>query len=83
MSDVIIYTTTHCPYCHAVKELFQDLDITFNEINLDDKIELRQKLYEENNGWRTVPMIFIKDKFLGGYNDVKKLVETDEIKKHF
>ena len=81
MSQVKVYTTTHCPYCHAVKELFKDLDISFDEINLDDKLELRQKLSQENNGWRTVPMVFIKDKFLDGYNDVKKLVEEDELKK--
>ena len=34
----------------------------------------------ENNGWRTVPMIFIDDKFIGGFDDTNKLQRRSIIK---
>ncbi len=81
MSRVIIYTTTHCPYCVNAKKLFTRLNQNFEEITLDDKTELRQKLSKENNGWRTVPMIFIDEKFYGGFDDINQLYKNGELQK--
>ena len=73
MNSVIIYTTKVCPYCNAAKNLFKKLNVAYEEINLDDDPDLRAKLSMENNGWRTVPMIFINEKFIGGFDDTNKL----------
>lgn len=80
MPKVIIYTTSHCPYCINAKNLFKNLNISFDEISLDHDPELRTKLSKENNGWRTVPMIFIGGKFVGGFDDVNKLHQSNELK---
>lgn len=76
---ISVYTTTVCPYCVAAKRLFSSLSLPFEEINLDDKPELRAKLSAENNGWRTVPMIFIRDKFMGGFDDVNALHQAGKL----
>jgi glutaredoxin 3 len=81
MSDIKLYTKTTCPYCHALKDLLSEKGLTYEEILLDDKPDLRIKLMEENNGWRTVPMLFINGQFLGGYTDFKKIVEEGELSK--
>ncbi|APJ03828.1 glutaredoxin domain-containing protein [Silvanigrella aquatica] len=81
MAKVLIYTTTICPYCNAAKNLFKSLHVDYDEINLDDKPDLRAKLSMENNGWRTVPMIFINDKFVGGFDDTNKLHKEGELVK--
>jgi len=73
MTHVVIYTKTVCPYCTSAKSLFKNLGIQFEEINLDGNDELRAKLSSENNGFRTVPMIFIDGKFIGGFDDANKL----------
>jgi glutaredoxin 3 len=70
---VKIYTTTICPYCDAAKNLFKNINVEFEEFNLDDDPDLRAKLSIENNGWRSVPMIFIGEKFIGGFDDTNKL----------
>jgi glutaredoxin 3 len=36
-------------------------------------------LSEANGGWRTVPMIFIGDKFMGGFMDVKAVHDRGEL----
>lgn len=73
MAKVVIYTTRVCPYCVFAKKLFERLGVSFEEIGLDANPDLRAKLSDDNNGWRTVPMIFINDKFIGGFDDVNAL----------
>lgn len=70
IKDITVYTASFCGYCTQAKALLKREGLAFEEINLDDKPELRQKLSAENNGYRTVPMIFINGKFLGGYNEL-------------
>ena len=81
MVKVKIYTTTVCPYCNAAKNLFKNIHIDYEEINLDNEPDLRAKLTLENNGWRTVPMIFIDEKFVGGFDDVNKLYKEGSLHK--
>ena len=73
MAEVKIYTTSVCPFCIAVKSLLNTLDVTFSEIRLDRDPALRLRLAEENNGWRTVPMVFVGDQMIGGFSEVKAL----------
>lgn len=81
MAIVKIYTKTVCPYCSSAKALFKSLGVNYEEINLEGQDELRAKLSQENNGFRTVPMIFIGDKFIGGFDDANKLHNNGELKK--
>ena len=73
-----IFSTSHCPYCDQTKRLFTQLGLKYEEVKLDDKPELRDQLSKANGGWRTVPMIFIEDQFLGGFSDVKALHDKSE-----
>ena len=73
MAEVTIYTTAICPLCIAAKRLFQSLNIKYSEVGLDRNSALRMRLAEENEGWRTVPMIFIGDEMVGGFSEVKSL----------
>jgi glutaredoxin 3 len=71
VAKVRVYTTNVCPYCVAAKRLLKELGVDFEEINLENQHELRMKLSQENGGWRTVPMIFVGDRFIGGFTDMK------------
>lgn len=68
-----VYTTNICPFCVQAKRLLKSLDLPFEEISLEGKHEERMRLSRENAGWRTVPMIFIGEKFIGGYTELEKL----------
>lgn len=73
-----VYTTTYCSYCQAAKQLLTEHNIEFEEVALDDKPELRAELAEANGGWRTVPMIVLDDKFIGGYQELRKKIDKNE-----
>ena len=59
MSEVVIYTTSGCPYCKQAKEDYREQGIDFEEINLDKNSEVKKKVVEEYNADK-VPVI-IKD----------------------
>ena len=73
MPSVRMYTKSFCGFCDAAKRLLEELGADVEEIRVDDRPELRHRLAEENDGWRTLPMIFIGDEFVGGFTDVVEL----------
>lgn len=79
MKQILVYSTKICPYCVAAKRLLDSLGLPYVEIDLSNNHELRQKLAEENQGYRTVPMIFIDQKFIGGYTELQKLVHHKKL----
>lgn len=70
--EIKLYTTSSCPFCVAAKNLLTSKSLKFTEIDLTSDIELRLEISTKYN-WRTVPMIIIDDKFIGGYDDLEKL----------
>ena len=79
MKEVKVYTGSNCGYCTAAKKLLQTAGIAYEEIGLDDQPELRRKLSEENGHYRTVPMIFIDGKFIGGFTDLQTLHKNGQL----
>ncbi len=78
MPDVKVYVKDPCAYCVRAIRLLEELKIPYEEIDLtgqDDKI---QKIKNET-GWRTVPIIMIHGKLIGGYNDLKALAASGEL----
>lgn len=72
MAKIQIYTQTYCPYCTRAKTYLKGKGLDFEEINLDGKEDELESL-KNRTGHRTIPQIFIDDKFIGGYNE---LVQT-------
>src|SRR2546430_9199514 len=69
MARVQMYTTAWCGYCVRAKALLDGKGIEYDEINLDDDPQFRQKLLELTGGW-TVPQILIDGRPIGGYTEL-------------
>lgn len=74
-----IYTTKICPFCDRAKALMRSLNLEYQEISLEDDTTLFRKLSQENGGWRTVPMIFVGEKFVGGFDDIAAMHKRGEL----
>lgn len=77
MKKVLIYSTQICPYCVNAKQLLQSEGISFEEINVED--EKKRAYMEQISGRRTVPQIFIGERHVGGFDDLKALYERGEL----
>ncbi len=73
MAEVVIYTTSMCPYCYRAKALLTKKGVTFTEIDVGMDPDKRQEMIQRANGRRTVPQIFINDQHVGGSDDLHAL----------
>ena len=72
MAKVMIYTTTYCPYCYAAKALLDSKGVKYKEIDVTKDPAIKRQVMEEI-GWRTVPIILINDRLVGGFDDLRAL----------
>jgi len=75
---IIIYTTSYCPFCDAAKNLLKSLNIEFDEVDLTDNLEERLEISTKYN-WRTVPLILINNKLIGGFDELNNLNNKGEL----
>ena len=76
---VTLYTRRWCTYCFAARRLLKRLRVPYEEIPLDRRHELRNEISKKAGGWPTVPMIFIGERFVGGYTELADLHRRGEL----
>jgi len=67
MSDVIIYTKDGCPYCAAAKKHYTDEGLAFEEVNVSQTPEAKEKVLQLTKGQRIVPVIVDKGEVKIGF----------------
>ncbi len=78
MAKVVLYKKEPCPYCDRAIQFLKNRDIAFDIIDLTDKPEEIDRIKSET-GWRTVPIILIDGKLVGGYTDLKALDDEGKL----
>ncbi len=73
MPNVIMYSTSTCPYCFRAKHLLKHKNVEFEEIIVDGNPELRQIMINKSRGVTSVPQIFIGEQHVGGCDDLYAL----------
>ena len=78
MANVVIYTTSLCPFCFRAKRLLEKKGARFEEISVDGDPDERAAM-QERSGRHTVPQIFIGDRHVGGFDDLAELDMDGEL----
>ena len=81
MPSVIMYATAVCPYCINAERLLRNegvVDIQKIRVDLDpqQRAEMMRK-----TGRRTVPQIYIGDRYIGGFDELHALKMAGELDK--
>ncbi|XP_074642109.1 uncharacterized protein LOC141899601 [Tubulanus polymorphus] len=71
---IVIYSIVGCPHCIAAKNTLQQFILPYTDISLDIFPQCRQYVLERT-GKKTVPQIFFNAKYIGGNDDLQKLVK--------
>ena len=79
MAKVIIYSRDYCPYCVRAKAVFNQKQVSFEEISIDVHPEQRVEMIERSKGGLTVPQIFINDQVIGGCDDLMALEYSGQL----
>lgn len=73
MPQITMYTTATCPYCINAERLLRNKgveDIEKVRVDLDPQRRLEMM---EKTGRRTVPQIWIGERHVGGFDDLRAL----------
>ncbi len=70
--SVRIYTASYCSFCRHAKELLRERGIAFEEIDVTADARTREWLVGAT-GRRTVPQVFVGEKPIGGYEELRSL----------
>lgn len=85
-NDVEIYTIQTCPFCKKAKEKLKDnyLDYTEYDISENEEENRRKlaKLFKIPSGRATVPQITINGKYIGGYSELKELIDSGKLNQY-
>lgn len=75
-----IYSKTDCGFCVQAKMLLDRIGETYTEINIEQDIEKYRKWMREELGVKTVPQIFYRGVYIGGFEALQDhLIDNDFI----
>jgi glutaredoxin-like YruB-family protein len=65
--NVVVYSTTTCPWCHRTKEYLAQKGVKFTEYNVSNDREKAQEMIQKS-GQMGVPVITIDNNVIIGFN---------------
>ena len=74
---VTIFTATWCGYCKGAKQLLNQENIAFTEIDVEQSKISRSKMKEIGMEDFYVPQIFVDGVAIGGFSDLKKIFNSE------
>jgi len=67
-----VYGTRICLYCDKAENLLKTKELPFEKIYIDEDDNAKDYIVEQ--GFKTVPQIWLDDKWIGGYDDLVKFL---------
>jgi glutaredoxin 3 len=79
MPQVLMYTTATCPYCVNAERLLRSKGVEhIDKVRVDLDPQKRVEMMERSER-RTVPQIWIGEQHVGGFDDLRALVQAGEL----
>jgi glutaredoxin 3 len=73
MANILMYTMAVCPYCINAEKLLISKGVKeIHKIRIDQEPEKREEMMQRT-GRRTVPQIYIGERHIGGFDDLRAL----------
>ena len=67
----IVWSKNQCPYCDQAKNLLKSKGIEYEERNITAGTWTKEQLLEAVPTARTLPQIFLDDKLIGGFAELR------------
>jgi glutaredoxin 3 len=75
---VVIYISRYCGWCSRALALLASKGVAPEVLNVDTDRQLRRDM-EARSGRHTVPQIFIGERHVGGYDDLRALDDAGQL----
>ncbi len=74
-----IYIKPTCPFCIKAQAILKKYNIQTEVFDVSSNPSLREAVSESVGGYRTVPMIFLNDTFVGGCSELQALEDQGKL----
>jgi glutaredoxin 3 len=81
MKNILMYSSSYCPYCTNAEKLLFEKGFDITEKILVDKNPEELKKMMKITGKRTVPQIFIDKIYIGGFEELRASDLSGELDK--
>tara|TARA_B100000427_G_scaffold319526_1_gene317845 strand:- start:7676 stop:7915 length:240 start_codon:yes stop_codon:yes gene_type:complete len=75
-----MYSGPLCAFCDAAKRLLLRNNLKYKEIDISTQDGLKEEMIQKSNGRRTIPQIFFDNQHIGGYQELRDLEKSGELK---
>lgn len=79
MPEVVMYCTNSCPFCVRAEKILSKKNVDVTKFMIDNDPSKLKEMLKRTDGARTVPQIFIGDKYVGGFDELSELDIMDEL----
>lgn len=73
-----IFSTPQCSYCNQAKEILDRRGVTYSDFDISDP-KHREELLRRLPRAKAIPQIFVDGDHIGGYEDLRQLVDTGQV----
>ena len=80
MKNITMYSGPLCAFCDAAKRLLLRNNLKYKEIDISTQDGLKEEMIQKSNGRRTIPQIFFDNQHIGGYQELRDLEKSGELK---
>ena len=80
MKELTIYTAEWCAVCVALKKMLEHNNIPYTEIDLTEKDNYKEYLYEKTGYWGTPGIVLDGDVLNGGFSQLAGLINRGYFK---
>ena len=80
MKNITMYSGPMCAFCDAAKRLLVRNNLSFKEIDISTGDGLMEEMINKSNGKRTIPQIFFDEHHVGGYQELRDLEKSGDLK---
>lgn len=77
-SSIVVFTLAGCPFCVRAKALLEERGVDFSLVDLNAEPQRRVEA-ARLSGASTVPQVFVGQRSLGGFDDIKALDDRGEL----
>ncbi len=81
MKKVTMYSGNPCPYCAAAKALLKTKNVEIEEFDIWKDASKAKEMIQRTNGAKTIPQIFIGDRYIGGNEQLQDKNRSGELDK--
>jgi len=78
-TDYTVFGRASCPYCTKAVDLLERNSSNYSYVSLDSHPESLKETLKEYLNWKTVPMIFRYGSFVGGFTELKDLLDREVV----